>query len=106
MKVESIRILGVVEDIFDTHVDVSVTLENGHNSIVVVATQKNLLTLMDNEESDFLDSTLLGFTFFRKNKKLTGQSFLQGFFLDSIFIILARIKEMIKSRLKIFIWLD
>ena len=52
MKIESIEILGVVEDIFDTNV--AVKLENGHTYIVVVATQKNFLTLMDYEKSDFL----------------------------------------------------
>lgn len=34
--------------------DVYVNLENGRNYVVVVATQKNLLTLMNNEKSDFL----------------------------------------------------
>lgn len=34
--------------------DVSVNLENGRNYVVVVATQKNLLTLMNKEKSDFL----------------------------------------------------
>jgi len=33
---------------------VAVKLNDGHEYIVVVATQKNLLTLMDNEKSDFL----------------------------------------------------
>ena len=36
--------------------DVAVKLDDGHEYIVVVATQKNLLTLMDNEKSDFLSS--------------------------------------------------
>jgi hypothetical protein len=54
MKVTSIKILGEVKDIFDTNQDVSVELENGHNYLVVVVTQKNLLTLMDYEKSDFL----------------------------------------------------
>ena len=34
--------------------DVAVKLDDGHEYIVVVATQKNLLTLMNNEKSDFL----------------------------------------------------
>lgn len=54
MKIESIKFLSDVENIFDDNVDVSVKLENGHTYIVVVATSKNLLTLMDNEKSDFL----------------------------------------------------
>ena len=40
MKVTSIKILGEVKDIFDTNQDVSVELENGHNYLVVVVTQK------------------------------------------------------------------
>jgi len=43
-----------VEDIFDDNMDVAVKLDDGHEYIVVVATQKNLLTLMDNKKSDFL----------------------------------------------------
>jgi hypothetical protein len=57
MKVESITFLSDlkdVEDIFDNNMDVAIKLDDGHESIVVVATQKNLLTLMNNEKSDFL----------------------------------------------------
>ena len=55
MKVESITFLSDlkdVRDIFDDNVDVAVKLDDGHEYIVVVATQKNLLTLMNNEKSD------------------------------------------------------
>ena len=57
MKVEIITFLSDlkdVKDIFDDNVDVAVKLDDGHEYIVVVATQKNLLTLMNNEKSDFL----------------------------------------------------
>ena len=57
MKIESITFLSDlkdVKDIFDANVDVAVKLDDGHEYIVVVATQKNLLTLMNNEKSDFL----------------------------------------------------
>lgn len=56
MKVKSIKFLGEVEDIFDDNTDVSVTLENAYNYVVVVATHKNILTLMDQEKSDFLSA--------------------------------------------------
>jgi len=57
MKIESITFLTDledVEDIFDYNMDVAVTLDDGRTYLVVVATQKNLLTLMDYEKSDFL----------------------------------------------------
>ena len=57
MLVKSIPFLSTledVEDIFDYNMDVLVKLEYRYNYIVVVATQKNLLSLMDNEKSDFL----------------------------------------------------
>jgi hypothetical protein len=57
MKIETITFftdLEDIEDIFDYNMDMAVQLEDGHKYIVVVATQKNLLTLMDNEKSDFL----------------------------------------------------
>jgi hypothetical protein len=57
MKVESITFLSDlkdVEDIFDDNIDVAVKLDDGHKYIVVVATPKNLLTLMNNEKSNFL----------------------------------------------------
>lgn len=40
MKIESIKFLSNVENIFDDNVDVSVKLENGYTYLVVVATQK------------------------------------------------------------------
>lgn len=43
-----------VKDIFDDNVDVSVELDDGHEYVAVIATQKNLLTLMNNKKSDFL----------------------------------------------------
>lgn len=57
MKVERITFLSDlkdVKDIFDDNLDVAVKLDDGHEYIVVVSTQKNLLTLMHNEKSDFL----------------------------------------------------
>ena len=57
MEVESITFLSDLEDvkdIFDDNVDVAVKLDDGHEYVVVVATQQNLLTLMNNEKSDFL----------------------------------------------------
>lgn len=57
MKIENITFLNDlkdVKDIFDDNVDVAVKLDDGHEYIVVVATQKNLLALMNNEKSDFL----------------------------------------------------
>jgi hypothetical protein len=57
MKVESIAFLSPLEDvddIFDDNLDVHVKLEDGRSYVVVVGTPKNLLTLMDNEKSDFL----------------------------------------------------
>jgi len=46
--------LNNIRDIFDHNLDVSVTLENGRNYIVVVGTPRNLLKLMENEKSNFL----------------------------------------------------
>ena len=57
MKIESITFFSDFrngEDSFDDNMDVAVKLDDGHTYLVVVATQKNLLTLMDNEKSDFL----------------------------------------------------
>jgi hypothetical protein len=54
MQVKRIEILGKLENILDDNVDVAVELDNGHTYVVVVATQKNLLTLMTNEKSNFL----------------------------------------------------
>ena len=57
MKVESVTFLSdlnEIEDIFDDNTDVFVKLDDGHEYVVVVATQKNLLTLMNRGKSDFL----------------------------------------------------
>lgn len=57
MKIENITFLNDlnnIDDIFDANIDVSVTLEDGYRYVVVIATQKNLLTLMNNEKSNFL----------------------------------------------------
>ena len=58
MKVRKIEILSDLsydlKDIEDYNSDVLVELENGQEYIVVVATPKNLLSLMNNEKSDFL----------------------------------------------------
>ena len=57
MLVKSIKFLSDLEDvndIFDYNTDILGKLDNGHDYLVVVATQKNLLSLMDNEKSDFL----------------------------------------------------
>jgi len=54
MKIESIKFIFGVENIFDDITDGSVKLENGHTYVVVVATPKYLLSLMDDEKSDFL----------------------------------------------------
>ena len=57
MKVESITFLSDlkdVKDIFDDNMDVAVKLENGRDYVLVVGTPKNLLTLMEDEKSDFL----------------------------------------------------
>ena len=57
MKVERITFfsdLNDLDDIFDDNIDVNVKLEDGREYLVVVATQKNLLTLMDYKKSDFL----------------------------------------------------
>lgn len=56
MKVERITFLTDLKDakdIFDDNVDVVVKLDDGQEYIVVVATQKNLLTLMNNKKNDF-----------------------------------------------------
>ena len=58
MKVQKIEILSDLsydlKDIEDYNSDVLVELENGQDYIVVVGTPKNLLSLMNNEKSDFL----------------------------------------------------
>ena len=56
MKVKHITFLSEIDDIdiFDDNIDVAVELDDGREYVVVVATQKNLLTLMENEKSDFL----------------------------------------------------
>ena len=62
MKVASIDFLSPledIEDILDYNMDVSVDLENGQNYVVVVGTPKNLLTLMENEKSNYRPETQL-----------------------------------------------
>jgi hypothetical protein len=54
MKITNIEFFSEVEDIFDDNIDVGVKLEDGSDYVVVVATQKNLLTSMNNENSDFV----------------------------------------------------
>lgn len=56
MKVQSIDILCDMEDedIYDSNMDVAVKLEDGHTYTLVVGTPKNLLTMMEYEQSDFL----------------------------------------------------
>ena len=58
MKVQKIEILSDLsydlKDIEDYNSDVLVELENGQEYIVVVATPKNLLSLINNEKSDFV----------------------------------------------------
>jgi hypothetical protein len=57
MQIENITFLGDLEnvtDIFDYNMDIAVKLEDGHEYVVVVATQKNILSLINNEGSDFL----------------------------------------------------
>lgn len=57
MKVENIDFLSDfkdIDDIFDYNMDIIVTLDDGHKYVLVVATPKNLVTLMNNEKSNFL----------------------------------------------------
>lgn len=57
MKIQSISFfnsLKDIEDIFDHNTDVAVQLENGRTYVVVVGAPKNLLRLIENENSDFL----------------------------------------------------
>jgi hypothetical protein len=44
-----------IEDIYDDNIDVGVELEDGSEYTVMIGTPKNLLTLMDNNEMDFLE---------------------------------------------------
>jgi hypothetical protein len=53
-KIEFVSKLKDIEDIFDDNLDVIVTLENGHNYVVIVATIQNILTIMNDEKLDFL----------------------------------------------------
>ena len=43
-----------IEDIYNDNIDVLVDLENGRSYTVVVGTYKNILSLMDKENSNFL----------------------------------------------------
>lgn len=57
MKIESITYpteLKDIPDIWNGNVDIIVKLDNGHEYVVVVATPKNLLTLMNYEKNEFL----------------------------------------------------
>lgn len=57
MRVKSIEFLSSFEDIldpFDCNLDAIVTLEDDLDYIIIIGTAKNLLTLMNNEKSDFL----------------------------------------------------
>jgi hypothetical protein len=57
MKLKNIRFsipLADVEDIYDDNIDVFVTLENGRTYTVVVGTSKNILSLLNQENSNFL----------------------------------------------------
>ena len=57
MLIKSIRFepkLEDIEQIDDDNVDAIVELDDGYKYIVSVVTHKNLLSLIDNEESDFL----------------------------------------------------
>jgi hypothetical protein len=47
--------LEYTEDIYDDNLDVFVELENGSEYTVIVGTPKNLLTLMNRHEMDFLE---------------------------------------------------
>lgn len=53
-KITFFTSLDDIEDIFDANIDVDVELDDGRVYTLVVATQKNILTLMNNEKSDFL----------------------------------------------------
>ena len=58
MKVQKIKILSDLsydlKDIKDYNSDVLIELENGQDCSMVVATQKNFLSLINNEKSNFL----------------------------------------------------
>ena len=57
MLIKSIKIdteLKTIEDIENDNVDVSIELEDGREYNVLVVTYKNILSLMNDEESDFL----------------------------------------------------
>jgi len=45
-----------IEDIYDDNVDVWVELHDGSSYTIVVATPKNLLTLMNRHETDFVEA--------------------------------------------------
>lgn len=44
-----------IEDIYADNIDVGVELENGSEYIVMIGTPKNFLTLMNKNETDFLE---------------------------------------------------
>jgi hypothetical protein len=47
--------LKYIEDIYDDNLDVFVELEDGSDYTVIVGTPKNLLTLMNRHETDFME---------------------------------------------------
>ena len=57
-KISFIRpnLLEEVLDIEDYNLDVFVELEDGYNYLVVIATAKNIVSLMDKEKTNFLVS--------------------------------------------------
>ena len=53
-RIDYLSSLEEINDIFNYNMDVCVTLEDGYTYVVVVGTPKNLLTLMKNENKNFL----------------------------------------------------
>ena len=84
MKIKSITFLSDLEDtkdIFDDNIDVAVSLDDGRKYVVVVATQKNLLTLINNEKMDFLspgDPMIIGKKLTKKIIKDSIQTYTEG----------------------------
>ena len=61
MKVKEISFpipLKDVEDIYNDNIDVFVDLENGHSYTVIVAIYQNILSLLNQENSNFLPPSL------------------------------------------------
>ena len=84
MKVKKITFftdLNDIKDIFDSNMDVAVELDDRYQYIVVVATQKNLLTLINNEKMDFLspgDPMIIGKKLTKKIIKDSIQTYTEG----------------------------